>query len=219
MIIRSRVSPELRALYDQERVIPPLSAARRASAIARARAALAAPAVMVAGSSAGAPRRRWAAAAAAGLVISAALGAAAYEIRIRFAPAMAIRPKPLVAALAVVERAHASGGPGVAEPDSAAPAAPSSPAAAAGRAELHLLGQARAAVARGDFASSLSAIAEHARRFPNGALVEEREALRVKALAGLGRASEARRAAASFRARFPRSVLLPTVSQMPVSRP
>ena len=37
--------------------------------------------------------------------------------------------------------------------------------------------QARAAVARGDFAAALSPITEHARRFKNGRLVEEREAL------------------------------------------
>ena len=79
--------------------------------------------------------------------------------------------------------------------------------------------QARAAVARGDFTAALSPITEHARRFKNGRLVEEREALRVKALVGLGRGEEARHAAAAFRARFPRSVLLPAVGQMPVSRP
>jgi hypothetical protein len=50
-------------------------------------------------------------------------------------------------------------------------------------------------------------------------LVEEREALRVKALSGLGRTEEARRAADSFEARFPRSVLLPSVSKMPASEP
>jgi hypothetical protein len=79
--------------------------------------------------------------------------------------------------------------------------------------------QARGAVARGDFAGALSPINEHTRRFKNGRLVEEREALRVKALMGLGRSEEARRAAAAFRSRFPRSVLLPAVGQMPVSRP
>ena len=47
--------------------------------------------------------------------------------------------------------------------------------------------QARAAVARGDFAEALSPINEHTRRFRNGRLVEEREALRVKALVGLRR--------------------------------
>jgi hypothetical protein len=74
-------------------------------------------------------------------------------------------------------------------------------------------------VAREDFAAAQPPIAEHARRFQDGRLAEEREALRVKSLAGLGRSDEARRAAAAFKARFPRSVLLPAVSQMPASRP
>jgi hypothetical protein len=87
----------------------------------------------------------------------------------------------------------------------------------AARAELRLLRQARAAVARQDFAAALVPLAEHARRFKTGRLTEEREALRVKALAGLGRNDEARRAAAAFEARFPHSVLLPAVSQMPAS--
>jgi hypothetical protein len=87
------------------------------------------------------------------------------------------------------------------------------------RAELRLLRQARVAVARGDFAAALSPIAEHSRRFKNGRLAEEREALRVKALAGLGRMEEARHAAVAFRARFPRSVLLPAVSKMPAPAP
>jgi len=79
--------------------------------------------------------------------------------------------------------------------------------------------QARAAVARGDFTGALSPINEHTRRFKNGRLVEEREALRVKALVGLGRSQEARQAAAAFRTRFPRSVLLPAVGRMPASQP
>jgi hypothetical protein len=67
---------------------------------------------------------------------------------------------------------------------------------------------------REDFADALPPLTEHARRFKDGTLAEEREALRVKALAGLGRTTEARRAAAAFGARFPRSVLLPAVNQM-----
>jgi hypothetical protein len=73
--------------------------------------------------------------------------------------------------------------------------------------ELRLLQRARGAIAKGDFSSALETIAEHQRRFPAGRLREEREALRIKALAGLGRNDEARRAAEAFRERFPRSVL------------
>jgi hypothetical protein len=85
--------------------------------------------------------------------------------------------------------------------------------------ELRLLREARAAVARQDFEAALVPIAEHTRRFKNGRLAEEREALRVKALSGLGRTEEARHAADTFEARFPRSVLLPSVSRMPASQP
>jgi hypothetical protein len=60
----------------------------------------------------------------------------------------------------------------------------------------------------------LPPIAEHARRFRDGRLAEEREALRVGALAGLGRDEEARHAASNFRTRFPQSVLGPAVDQM-----
>ena len=41
----------------------------------------------------------------------------------------------------------------------------------------------------------------------------------MKALAGLGHTDDARRAATAFRARFPRSVLLPAVSRMLPSEP
>ncbi len=74
--------------------------------------------------------------------------------------------------------------------------------------ELKVLQPARAAVARDDFSSALAAIAEHERRFPDGQLAEEREALRVQALLGLQRTEEASRAAAAFGERFPGSVLL-----------
>ena len=80
--------------------------------------------------------------------------------------------------------------------------------------ELQLLRAAREDVTRGDFARALAVLSEHARRFRNGVLVEEREALRVKSLAGLGRREEAQRAAANFHARFPHSVLLATFERM-----
>lgn len=85
---------------------------------------------------------------------------------------------------------------------------------ASGLEEVQLLSRARRAGARGDYAEVLSVVSEHERSFPAGRLSEEREVLRVKALVGLGRTEEARRAAAKFRRRFPRSVLLDTVDQM-----
>lgn len=79
--------------------------------------------------------------------------------------------------------------------------------------ELGLLQRARGALAKGEYSRALEAIAEHQRRFPAGRLREEREALRIKALAGLGRTDEARRAAERFRERFPRSVLSSRVEE------
>jgi hypothetical protein len=76
-------------------------------------------------------------------------------------------------------------------------------------AELDLLQRAQAAYAEREFSGALVLVAEHARRFPDGRLAEEREALRVRSLARSEHAEEARRAAEAFANRFPRSVLLP----------
>ena len=77
-----------------------------------------------------------------------------------------------------------------------------------------LLQRAHATYAARDFAGTLTVVAEHARRFPNGRLSEEREGLRVESLAGSGRLDETRRAVAAFARRFPRSVLLPRLREM-----
>jgi hypothetical protein len=82
-------------------------------------------------------------------------------------------------------------------------------------AELALLQGAQAAYADRNFATALLLVADHTRRFPNGRLAEEREALRVKALIGAGRDEEARRATTSFTERFPRSALLRRLGREP----
>jgi len=82
-------------------------------------------------------------------------------------------------------------------------------------AELDLLTRAQTAFARGEFTTALERIAEHERRFSSPRMAEEREALRVSSLLGAGRASEARRASAAFSVRFPRSVILPTLRNVP----
>jgi hypothetical protein len=81
-------------------------------------------------------------------------------------------------------------------------------------AELRVLQPARQAVARRDFSSALARIAEHQRLYPWGTLTQEREALRIKALLGLGRRIEAERAGAAFRKRFPRSALNGRIEEM-----
>jgi hypothetical protein len=225
------LSPEVRALLDHERSIPPLPASVRVRALVRARAAVVAGGVMQLALPGAARRTRWVVLAAAICLVSAVVGAGAYEIRARLAdksrPAASIvsvvatPPAPSLPAAATAESTSASAA-ATAAPTSAPAGSmgtlPQSQADAA-RAELYLLRQARDAVARGNFAEALPLIAEHARRFKDGRLAEEREALRVKALSGLGRTEDARRAAAAFEARFPHSVLLPAVSQMPASGP
>jgi len=80
-------------------------------------------------------------------------------------------------------------------------------------AELALIQQAQAAYADGNLPNALALLVEHGRRFPNGRLAEEREALRVRSLAGCGRSADARRALAAFADRYPHSVLLPHLRQ------
>jgi hypothetical protein len=207
----SPLSPELRALIDREREIPSLSATQRARALARARESVATPAPVAAVVPRAAPRPRWIPAAAA-VVASAALAAAAYEVHGAFQPA---RPEPRLGPPATSTVVARSAMPPAPPAPAAAPiAAPPVSRAAAEDAELRLIREAHAAVARGEFAAALRPIAEHERRFKDSRMAEEREALRVKVLAALGRTREARHAAASFRARFPRSVLVPAVGRM-----
>ncbi|NOU26492.1 MAG: hypothetical protein HOO96_01185, partial [Polyangiaceae bacterium] len=85
--------------------------------------------------------------------------------------------------------------------------------------ERAVLDVARSALGRGDAANALVAAAEHERKFPQGALVEEREALAIQALAMQGRRTDAQTRAERFRKRFPRSMLLPAVDAVVGSGP
>lgn len=78
-------------------------------------------------------------------------------------------------------------------------------------AERGLLDVARSAMARGEAAEALAAVDRHGRDYRDGALVEEREALGIKALLALGRRDEARARAARFEKRFPDSLPLRAV--------
>ena len=204
-------------------MVLPLAPSVEARALARATAAAKAPepaAVRMPGPP------RWVFAAAASVVLG--LGAGAYAARawvaMRASEPAHVAPTAPPRASEPPARVVVSGPSDLGAPATIAP--PEAPArrravtrtsAATGRptnAELQLLRQARQDVTRGDFAGALATIAEHGRKFRNGALVEEREALRVKSLAGLGRHDEAMRAAAQFHARFPHSVLLSTFERM-----
>ena len=80
--------------------------------------------------------------------------------------------------------------------------------AAMGRqaAERALIERCSAALVRGDFAGAIAAAREHGRRFRDGALVEEREALTIQALRGLQRGAEADARAEVFLRRWPASM-------------
>jgi hypothetical protein len=76
------------------------------------------------------------------------------------------------------------------------------------REERSLLDAARTAIVRGEPDAALVATAAHEARFPQGALAEERDALRIRALARLGRSDDARALLATMRAKYPHSFLL-----------
>jgi len=226
------LSPEARAFLEREREVPQLSPAARARSLARARAAAFATGhigrdVGRAFPSSRPSRLRWAAAAAVLGVASAAAAASAYRLRDRWAAvpkpmAASAAPGPVSVAPASRARRERFAKEALEEAPAVLPAAePASPVlhragrAGAGEDELRLLRRARAAVAEGDFEGALRPIAEHARRFPDGTLTEEREALRVRSLSALGQVEEARRAAGSFRKRFPASVLVHVLETSP----
>ena len=78
--------------------------------------------------------------------------------------------------------------------------------------ERGLLEVARSALARGDSASALASLDEHAKRFPQGTQVQEREALAVQALVRAGRTAEARARGDRFKKSYPASLYLPSVN-------
>ena len=77
--------------------------------------------------------------------------------------------------------------------------------------EVALIQMARTALARGDHAGALEATDAHHHRFPRGRMVEDRESIAIQALASAHRTDEARARAEQFKAKYPHSILLPTV--------
>jgi hypothetical protein len=72
-------------------------------------------------------------------------------------------------------------------------------------AEVRLLDQAHTALRGGDAERALGLLEDHGRRYPKGALGEERDAARIAALCALGRTAEARDATDRFLRAAPRS--------------
>jgi outer membrane protein assembly factor BamD (BamD/ComL family) len=81
------------------------------------------------------------------------------------------------------------------------------------RRERAMLEIARTALGRGDAASALDALARHADEYPDGKLSEERDAMTIQSLVAAGRGAGARERADTFRRRYPRSLLLPSIDR------
>lgn len=90
-------------------------------------------------------------------------------------------------------------------PSATKPEPSSKPALAVAPTEAELLEQARAALKAGDGARAFQRVSEHARRYPRGVLVQEREVLAIQALRRLGRDAEAERRTEAFVKAYPGS--------------
>lgn len=77
--------------------------------------------------------------------------------------------------------------------------------------ERAILEIARTALGKGDYGIALETLDRHAQKYPTAQLAEEREALAIQCLVGLGRADAARARGERFRKSFPGSMLLPVV--------
>jgi hypothetical protein len=213
-------SSTVEALLASARTLRPQSDRVRRRALSRARAATSAGAAAPGLSSGfrGRTSLRWAVAAvvaAMGTVAAVAAISPRHDAKrdvVEPAPPLAAQirvSRPLVTSVPSGDSSdHGDLGPKVQARPRPSPVASARSAREHYALELKVLEPARAALASRDFSTALSAIAEHERRFPEGELTEEREALRVQSLSGLHRSDEASRAAAAFRRRFPGSVLL-----------
>jgi hypothetical protein len=212
--VTSEWSAGMREMLAQERQIPALPAATRDRALTRALEAVATMAVTPPIEPTSPPSLRWVAVLVVLGLGSTAGGAAAYKLSAH------VRAVPTAAAVAArVPESTIAGrttDAAMADPRVETLTSPSL-CQQGGRPadeEVRLLEEAWVALGRKDFAAAMVPLVDHARRFRNGQLTEEREALRVKALSGLGLRDEVRRAAADFEARFPRSPLLPAINRL-----
>ncbi|MDF2692624.1 MAG: hypothetical protein K0S65_1007 [Labilithrix sp.] len=85
--------------------------------------------------------------------------------------------------------------------------------------EYRLIERARAGIESKDPAGALRSVHEYEERFPKGQLNQECESLHIQALVLAGRIDEARERAATFQARFPNGLLLPSVARAIASAP
>jgi hypothetical protein len=218
---KSHPKSDMDVLLEHGRVIPPIPSSVRARALERARSTETGASTHMADALPVARRRALAItlAASVAFVVGAAGAAVALRGRAHSEPRATLPASPHTEVAtcptpsALPPASQVSPQPS-AEPKPARPE-PSVTARESYTAELGLLQRAQAAYADRNFATTLLLVSEHTRRFPNGRLAEEREALHVRALRGAGREEEASRAASAFAARFPRSALVPRLAHDP----
>jgi len=127
------------------------------------------------------------------------------------AAAPAEPPAPPAVVLAAPTPSTATAPPPTSPPSHAPAHAAPSPVPSSLAVEQLLLDDARRALSSHDADQALALLDEHERRFPQGQLSEEREALGIQALVALGRYDDARTRAVRFRAATPRSLFLPAI--------
>jgi hypothetical protein len=153
---------------------------------------------------------------ASGIVLDRAIGGgpvapSAQSVRVSPPAPPAVEPAPTGTTVATAPQPSAATSVVSAAPVKREALADTAASARGLAAERALLDVARADLARGEAGEALSATDRHAREYPRGALVEEREALAIKALVALGRTNEARTRAREFERRFPNGLLLYSV--------
>jgi hypothetical protein len=154
--------------------------------------------------------------AAAGAGGATAMLSSSPKVEIRYVDRVVVAPTPPAAtssAPPVDPRGDEVAPPSSAEPARVATAktAPSAVNDALLVRERSLIEIARSAIARRDAGAALDTLAQHAKQFPRGQFVEEREALAIQALVLAGRRDEGKARAETFRRRFPRGLFLPVV--------
>jgi hypothetical protein len=225
------LDPELRSLFDAEADFPPEPAATRASVWDKVQGAITvAPLVSSDAGGSSPPPASGALSkstiAALAFLAGGLTGAGAYHFADRTPPPL-VAPADTPALVADAGASNAKAPPPAFSAVVAPPPAVSAPEPPALRGSLPpsiastrspttdlareraIIDVARTAVARNRLSAALEAINRHAREFPKGQLSEEREGLRVLALARDGKSDEARERAAAFKKRYPKSMLLP----------
>lgn len=155
-----------------------------------------------------------AAGAGAGVGVDRALSArSAAPIASVSAPSTATAPAPSAPTATAVPAPSASTEPPPVKPSASTPSVASVPTDSAGdlARERALIDAARAGLKHGNASAALDAVQRHGKSFPNGQLREEREGIRILALASLGRLDEARAHDKKFRAAYPQSLFRPQI--------